>query len=83
MFSTAPGRLVTTIINNSGVVWNGAITANIPDAVSAVRELSADTTAGCARAGTRVTVTGRVPAYDLRIFEVEYAPGAPAPGAAC
>ena len=83
MFSTAPGRLITTIINNSGVVWNGAITANIPDAVSAVRELSADTTAGCARAGTRVTVTGRVPAYDLRIFEVEYAPGAPAPGAAC
>ena len=83
MFSTAPGKLITTIINNSGVVWNGTITANIPDAVSAVRELSADTTAGCARAGTRVTVTGRVPAYDLRIFEIEYAPGAPAPGAAC
>jgi hypothetical protein len=30
-----------------------------------------------------VTVTGSVPAYDLRIFAIEYAPGPPAPGAAC
>jgi hypothetical protein len=83
MFSTAPGKLITTIINNSGAVWNGAITANIPGAVAAVREYTADTTAGCARAGSRVTVNGSVPAYDLRIFAIEYAPGAPAPGAAC
>jgi hypothetical protein len=83
MFSTAPGKLITTIINNSGVVWNGAITANIPGAVAAVREYTADTAAGCARAGSSVTVKGSVPAYDLRIFAIEYAPGAPAPGAAC
>ena len=43
MFSTAPGRLITTIINNSGAAWNGAITANIPGAVTAVREYTADT----------------------------------------
>jgi len=30
-----------------------------------------------------VTVKGSVPAYDLRIFAIEYEPGAPAPGAAC
>jgi hypothetical protein len=30
-----------------------------------------------------VTVKGSVPAYDLRIFAIEYAPGAPAPGPAC
>lgn len=83
MFSTAPGKLITTIINNSGVAWNGAITANIPGAVAAVREYTADTAAGCARAGSSVTVKGSVPAYDLRIFAIEYAPGAPAPGAAC
>jgi hypothetical protein len=83
MFSTAPGRLVTTIINNSGVEWNGAIMANVPGAVAAVREYTVDTAAACARAGSIVTVKGSVPAYDLRIFAIEYAPGAPAPGAAC
>jgi hypothetical protein len=83
MFSAAPGRLVTTIVNNSGVEWNGAITANIPGAVTAVREYTADTSAACARTGPTVTVKGSVPAYDLRIFAIEYAPGAPAPGPAC
>jgi hypothetical protein len=83
MFSTAPGKLITTIINNSGVAWSGTITTNIPGAVAAVREYTADTVAGCARAGSIVTVNGSVPAYDLRIFAIEYAPGAPAPGAAC
>lgn len=83
MFSTAPGRLITTIINNSGATWNGAITANVPGAVAAVREYTADTAAACTRAGSVVTVTGSVPPYDLRIFAIEYAPGPPAPGAAC
>jgi hypothetical protein len=83
MFSTAPGRLITTIINNSGTTWNGAIAASIPGAVAAVREYTADTAAACTRAGSIVTVTGSVPAYDLRIFAIEYAPGPPAPGAAC
>jgi hypothetical protein len=83
LFSTAPGRLVTTIINNSGAAWSGTITARIPGAVTAVREYTADTAAGCSRAGATVTVKARVPAYDLRIFAIEHAPGAPAPGAAC
>jgi hypothetical protein len=83
MFSTAPGKIITTIINNSGVAWNGAITADVPGTVSAVREYTADAAAGCARAGSTVTVKGSVPAYDLRIFAIEYAPGTPAPGAAC
>jgi hypothetical protein len=83
LFSAAPGRLVTTIVNNSGVEWSGAITASIPGAVTAVREYTADTAAACARTGPAVTVKGSVPAYDLRIFAIEYAPGAPAPGPAC
>jgi hypothetical protein len=83
MFSTAPGKLITTIINNSGAAWNGTITANIPGAVATVREYTADTAAGCTRAGSSVTVKASVPAYDLRIFAIEYAPGAPAPGPAC
>ena len=65
MFSTAPGRLITTIINNSGAAWNGTITANIPGSVAAVREYTADTAAVCTRAGSSVTVKGSVPAYDL------------------
>jgi hypothetical protein len=83
MFSAAPGRLVTTIVNNSGVEWNGAITASVPGAVTAVREYTADTATACARSGPTVTVKGNVPAYDLRIFAIEYAPGPPAPGPAC
>jgi hypothetical protein len=83
MFSTAPGKLITTIINNSGAAWNGAITASIPGAVGAVREYTADTAAGCERVGSSVTVKGSVPPYDLRIFAIEYAPGPPARGAAC
>src|SRR5260370_32574467 len=83
MFSTAPGRLIITIINNSGVTWNGAITANIPGAVSAVREYTADTATACTRAGSIVTVKERVPSSDLLIFAIDYTPGAPAPGAAC
>ena len=83
LFSTAPGRLVTTIINNSGATWSGTITASIPGAVTAAREYTADTAAACSRSGATVTVKGSVPAYDLRIFAIEYAPGAPAPGAAC
>jgi len=83
LFSTAPGRLVTTIINNSGATWSGTITASIPGSVTAAREYTADTAAACSRSGATVTVKGSVPAYDLRIFAIEYAPGAPAPGAAC
>ncbi len=83
MFSTAPGRLITTIINNSGVAWNGAISANIPGAVAVVREYTTDIAATCARTGSSVTVKGSVPAYDVRIFALEYTPGAPAPGPAC
>jgi hypothetical protein len=83
MFSTAPGRLVTTIINNSGVEWSGAITASIPGAVTAVREYTSDAPAACARAGSAVTVKGSVPAYDLRIFAIEYTPGSAGPGPAC
>jgi hypothetical protein len=83
MFSIAPGKLITTIINNSGVAWHGVITANIPGPVAAVREYTADAEAGCARNGSTVTVKGSVPAYDLRIFAIEYALGPPAPGAAC
>jgi len=83
MFSTGPGKLITTIINNSGMAWNGSITANIPGPVAAVREYTADTAAGCRRAGPSVSVTASVPAYDLRVFAIEYAPGTPRPGAAC
>ena len=83
MFSTGPGRLITTIINNSGIAWSGSITANIPGAVAAVREYTADTAAACRRAGSSVSVTASVPAYDLRVFSIEYAPGASGPGAAC
>ena len=83
MFSTAPGKLVSTIINNAGVAWNGSFTANISGAVSAVREYTTDSAAGCARAASGVTVKASVPPYDLRVFAIEYAPGPSAPGAAC
>jgi hypothetical protein len=82
-FATAPGRLITTIINNSAAPWTGTITAPVPGPVSAVREWIGDRAVTCTRTGARVTVTGSVPAYDVRVFAIESAPGAPASGAAC
>jgi hypothetical protein len=81
-FATARGRLITTIINNKDAAWSGTITAPV-SGVSAVREYVADTAVACTRAGARVTVTGRVPAYDVRVFAIEYDPDATGPGAAC
>ncbi len=83
LFATAPGRLITTIINNSATTWNGTITAPVPGGVAAVREYVGDSAMKCPRAGARVTVTASVAAYDVRIFAIEHSPDAPAPGAAC
>ncbi len=83
LFNTAQGRLVTTIINNSGATWNGTVTAEIGGKVDAVREYLTDQPLACSRAGKKVSVAGRVPPYDLRVYAIEYSPGAPAHGAAC
>ena len=50
MVSSAPGKIITTVINNSDSAWNGVITANVPGAVTEFG-VYRDTTAGCARPG--------------------------------
>lgn len=83
-FARARGRLITTIINNSPTPWHGTITAPASGAISAAREYVADTRVACTRAGGRVTVTGSVPPYDVRVFAIEYSPDdATGPAPAC
>ena len=51
LFSTAPGRLITTIINNSGATWNGAYRRERSRRGRRRSEYTADTAAACTRAG--------------------------------
>src|SRR5207249_5199483 len=70
MFNTATGKLITTLINSSGSTWNGTIVAPISGTVTAVREYIGDTNAAYTNVGGVVTITGSVPAYDVKIYAI-------------
>jgi len=68
----APGRVIVTVVNNSGNEWEGTITVNGGGTVAAVREYVGDSEEGWIGLGGKIRVPGRVPAYDLRIYAVEF-----------
>jgi hypothetical protein len=74
LFNTSPGRLITTLINNSGNTWHGTITAPIAGNVKAVREYIGDTASAFTKNGMGVTVTAQVAPYDVRVYAIEYQP---------
>jgi hypothetical protein len=74
LFNTSPGRLITTLINNSGNTWHGTITAPIAGNVKAVREYIGDTPSAFTQNGMGVTVTAQVAPYDVRVYAIEYQP---------
>ena len=74
LFNTAPGRLITTVINNSGSTWSGAIKATIAGSVKAVREYVGDTSSPFTASGSAVTVNAQVAPYDVRVYAIEYQP---------
>jgi hypothetical protein len=77
MFNASPGRLITTVINNSGSTWSGTITAPIAGTITAVREYIGDTSAAFTQNGSGVTVNAQVTPYDIRVYAIEYQPSSP------
>jgi hypothetical protein len=76
LFNTSSGRLITTVINNSGSTWNGTITAPLAGNVTAVREYIGDTSAAFTKNGSAVIVNAQVAPYDVRVYAIEYQPSA-------
>ena len=71
-----------TVINNSGDDWQGSVVIPERGEVLAVREYIADEDAPWTRSSGKIGVAGQVPAYDVKVYAVEFAPPAPAPAAA-
>jgi hypothetical protein len=74
LFNTSSGRLITTVINNSGSTWNGTITAPISGSVTAVREYIGGTSAAFTKDGSAIVVNAQVAPYDVRVYAIEYQP---------
>ena len=70
----APGRVIVTVVNNSGSEWAGTVVVPVVGEVRAVREYTADEDARWSRVRGRLTVMGQVPAYDVRVYAVEFGP---------
>ena len=70
----APGRVIVTVVNNSGSDWAGTVVVPVVGEVRTVREYIADQDAPWSRLRSRVTVTGQVPAYDVKVYAVEFGP---------
>jgi hypothetical protein len=68
----APGRVIVTVVNNSGSEWTGTIVVSGAGAVTSVREYVGDGDAGWLSIGGKIRVAGTVPAYDVRVFAVEF-----------
>ncbi len=70
----APGRVIVTVVNNSGSDWTGTVVVPVVGEVQAVREYLTDQDARWSRLRSRVTVMGQVPAYDVKVYAVELSP---------
>jgi len=70
----APGRVIVTVVNNSGSDWTGTVVVPVVGEVRAVREYLTDQDARWSRLRSRVTVMGQVPAYDVKVYAVELSP---------
>jgi hypothetical protein len=61
-----------TVVNNSGSAWSGQVSFKKPAASYAATEWTADTPLATTEASGWVVVNGQVPAYDLRVFALQY-----------
>jgi hypothetical protein len=68
------GKTLVTIINNSlsGAVWNGTIEFNKPSTSFYTREWRSDATVSNMVSGNKVSILGSVPAFDLKIYALEF-----------
>ena len=67
-------RVIVTLVNNSPREWRGSVVVRDSREVQAVREYTADQGAPWTRSPGKVAVAGQVPAYDVRVYAVEFTP---------
>jgi hypothetical protein len=68
----APGKLIVTVINNSGSDWNGSIVADPQAFVMGVSEYITDQPVPFSSSPAGLTIAGHVPAYGVAVFAVEH-----------
>jgi len=81
--NTRAGKVIVTLSNNSASEWTGEITMAQAGDVLSVSEYTTDVNTPYTVAGGVVRVTARVPAYEVRMFAVEFSTPSqrrPAPG---
>jgi hypothetical protein len=69
----APYGIVVALLNHTANTWNGTITTNTFNQVTAVNEYTADVSAPYTVNDATVTVTATVPAWGVQVYGIELA----------
>jgi hypothetical protein len=69
----ALSRVLVTVVNNSGQEWTGTVLVPAAGDVVSVREYISDQDARWTSSSGTVRVAGQVPAYDVKVYVVEFA----------
>jgi hypothetical protein len=67
-----PGKIVVGVFNPSGSPWTGTVTTRLPDGLNQVMEYTSAQAVPFQTSGQTVNIQAQVPAFDLRVFAVEY-----------
>jgi hypothetical protein len=77
----ATGKIIVTLVNNTGQDWNGTLTMVAAGAVTAVREYISDQDCSSSVVGRQVTIAAHVAPYDVAVYATEFrAKRPPRPG---
>lgn len=74
LVNESPSRVTVTVANNSGEPWTGSVILPDRGDVMAVRELTGELDVPWTRKSEGIRAAGVVPAYDVKVFSVEFAP---------
>ncbi|MEO8099664.1 MAG: hypothetical protein ABI811_18340 [Acidobacteriota bacterium] len=76
LINQAPNRLIVTLINNSGTAWPGEITVSRLGVSAVVSEYITEQSAFFSVSRSELIVPANIPAYDVRVFAIDYADSA-------
>jgi hypothetical protein len=74
LVNESPSSVTVTVVNNSGTPWSGTVVMPDRGDVMAVRELIGEIDLRWTRSSEGIRAAGVVPAYDVKVFSVEFAP---------
>ena len=72
--SEAVGKILVTLINNSSADWVGEAVIRRSGGFTRVMEYTSDQAAAFRSSRREVTITARVPPFEVRVFALEYSP---------